>query len=364
MDWRRWTQNPAAKLLSFVVAVGVWLSVTNRAEFEQDITFPIEYVNRPAGLTSIEPLPEEVKARVRGKGKFLRYTLRNGTCRVDLSGYQTGQSRIVFSGEDVAIPDDVEVSRVEILEPRRIVVDFDETVVRDIAITPTVIGAPDSRYIQVGKTFLSPAMARVKGPRRLVDEIALLATREIDISQKRGTVRKRVRLVPIASRTVEVTPMTVDVGITIEPLVVANIETITLVATNGAIQSEDVEFSPQTVAVEIQGARSIAEVAAKEVSTLMLHADHWPLGPGTLQFREFRGRDIVFVLEPIIPDPVLPDSTGAAPATEAPMVGVEVVGRLPLPRDVDALAITPETLLVMVTQQTLVQAPPGDEPGS
>lgn len=366
MAWRDWTRNPGAKLLSFVVAVGVWFTVTNRLEFEKTMVFPVEYVNRPAGLTSIDPLPATVKVRVKGKGKFLRYTLREGICRVDLSGYQIGRNQLQFSGEDVVLPDDVAVSRVEVLEPRRAVVEFDETVIRDIAITPTVVGSPDARYTQVGKTFLSPAEARVKGPRRLVDEIALLHTREIDIGEKKSTIRKQVRLVPPGSKTIDVTPMTVDVGITIEPIVVERIEGVALECVNGSLVRGGVVFRPAVATVEVQGARSFIEVVSQDVTTLLLHAPKWELGTYQLRFEGFRERDILLSLAkrverptgsngepaaepaPSPPAEAAPPSPSEDPAEEYEPTGTEVVGRLPLPREVELLSIAPERFVVEV----------------
>ncbi|GJM45569.1 MAG: hypothetical protein DHS20C21_24110 [Gemmatimonadota bacterium] len=376
MVWRDWTQNPGAKLLSFVVAVGVWLSVTNRIEFEKTLEFPVEYVNGAPGLTSIDPLPETVQVRVRGKGKFLRYTLRSGICRVDLSGYQIGRNLILFSGEDMVFPDDVDVSRVEVLEPRRAAVDFDETVIRDIAISPTVVGNPDPRYIQVGKTFLSPAKARVKGPRRLVDEIGLLATAEIDIGQKRSTVRKRVGLRSPDSRTVEVTPMTVEVGITIEPLVNEQISGVALATSSGVEMPGLATFRPAQVTVQIEGARSIVEVAAKEMSSLLVVSDAWELGTWQLRFREFRDRDIVFGVERLSSNEgaasgraatraASPDSATTGPELlRFEPTELEVVARLPLPRDVNVLSISPDRVLVDVKEvvEELVRAPDGQAP--
>jgi hypothetical protein len=362
--WREWTRNLGAKILSFVVAGGVWLSVTNKIEFEKTLEFPIEYANRPAGLTSVEPLPQNVKVRVRGKGKFLRYTLREGFLQVDLSGYQIGQNQILYSGEDLILADDVEVSRADVVEPRRAVVEFDETVVRDVAITPSVVGAPDERYTQVGKTFLSPAMARVKGPRRLVDDITLLATREIDISEKRSTVRKRVRLRPPPSPTIEVTPMTVDVGITIEPLLVQRIDAVHLVVQSGGKPVGNISFRPALVAVEIEGARSIVEVAVKEMSSLFLHAEEWPIGTGQLSFESLRGRDVLFTLEspfPALPDTTLVGGTGDGPPDSAGTVPTrQITGQLPLPRDVSVLSLVPQRFLVTVTDPARPPAPAPD----
>jgi hypothetical protein len=337
--WRTWTENLGAKILSFVVAVGLWYSVTNRLEFEDTVEFPVEYVNRPEGLTTVESLPQTVKAHVRGKGKFLRYTLRDGVCRVDLSGYQIGPSRIDFTGEDVVLPQGVTVSRVEISEPKRVTVEFDETVVRDVAIVPAVVGTPDEHYVQVGRTVMNPARARVKGPRKLVDEIALLHTSEIDIDGKKSLVRKRVRLVPPESPTVEVTPLMVDVAIQIEQLVTRRIENVALRAGGapGAPAGPTrVHFDPPQVAVEIEGARSIVEVATKDPTELPLQAKSWVIGGRSiLTVKELHGAEITF-----------------APASDSPAgpaaASGDVTAHLALPPDVEILSIDPDRFSVYV----------------
>ncbi|MBZ0267368.1 YbbR-like domain-containing protein, partial [bacterium] len=283
-------------------------------------------------------------------------------------GYGIGRSQLVFSGEDVVLPDDT-TARVEMLEPRRAVVEFDETVVRDIAIAPTLVGTPDARYTQVGKIFLNPPKARVKGPRRLVDGIALLATKDIDIGQKKNTIRKQVRLIEPDSETIEVTPTVVDVGITIEPIIVERIEDVVLEPVIDAAPPGSIVFLPAAASVEIEGARSIIEVAVKEVESLPLHLkENWEPGNYRLRFVEFRDREVVLQLQRRVdPEPAqgpgaeagaaAADSTviAAAPDTASTPLppryeenGVEIIGRLPLPRDVEPLTLSPGEFLVEV----------------
>jgi len=365
--WKRWSRNGPAKLLSFFVAAALWFSVTNEIEFENDYEFPVEYVNRPSGLTTLQVLPNKVRASVRGKGKFLGYRLRDGVCRVDLSGYQIGQNRILFMGQDMVLPKDVAVSRVEITDPRRVTVDFDETVIRDIPVTPTVVGTPSSRYIQVGKTFLSPPMARVKGPRKLVDEIALLPTVEIDIDGNRNTLRKRVRLEPPSSPTVEITPMTVDIGITIEPLARTELAEVRLGVPEDSPVAGRVSFIPPSIPIEIEGAKSIVEIAAREVATLILSAEAWSVGTSIMRFRNVRDGALVFAPQDSFPfqdspsfdpdhpegmvgplpvgPPLLPD--GRVP----PAVQGELTGRLSLPRELSVIGIKTDRIVVSVREQ-------------
>jgi hypothetical protein len=365
LSWENWTHNLGAKILALVCAVALWLTVTNGQEFEKTLTFPIEYVNRPAGLTSIQQLPATATAKVRGRGKFLRYTTRGGVCRVDLIGTQIGRNSLLLDGSNLKIPSDAGVSRAEVIEPQRIVVEFDETVVRDIPITPTIAGKPDPRYVQVGKTFLNPTDARVKGPRRLVDEITLLATRPIDIEGHRSTVRKKIRLASPASPTVEITPASVDVGITIEPVLDQSIEGLAL-EFSGEMDSDWVAVArPPDLSVEIRGARSIVEVAVREVGSVALSSDAWSLGSTILRLKEIRGRDLVFAphetfplvtsppwggevgTEPPPPGPALPHSGKVAPAVRG-----EVVASLGVPRDVEIVGVDPDRFAVLIRKKS------------
>jgi hypothetical protein len=363
--WKRWSRNLGTKLLSFLVAVGLWLSVTNQIEFENELVFPIEYTNWPAGLTAVQPLPDEVRARVRGKGKFMRYTLRDGVCRIDMSGNQIGFNTIAVNGGDLVLPTEVEVARAEVLEPMRISVELDETVIRDVPIHPTVLGEPDSRHVQVGKTFVNPTVARVKGPRKLVDEITLLSTKDFDIGGSRSTMRKRVRLVAPEHETVEVTPSMVEIGITIEPLVTRRIENVTL-----SISESDsgylATFRPPSISIEITGARSIVGVAVDDVTNLTLQSSAWRPGTSILSFVQGNGRELVFTPNDSVPVPTVglpgptstdstakPVGSSASPKDRLPAaLEGTAIGQLPLPRDVAVISVEPRRVVVIVSTAT------------
>ncbi len=331
MQWRRWSRNLSAKLLSFFFAMALWLSVTNQIDFEEELGIPIEYVNRPEGLTSIQALPDMVRAQVRGKGRFLRLQLRDAVCRIDLSGNQAGLNTIAVSGANVVLPSDAKVARIEVSDPKRILAEFDETVIRDIPITPTVVGSPAARHVQVGKTFVNPTAARVKGPRKLVDQIALVSTDEIDISGNRNTVRKKVKLLKSFGPTVEITPESVEIGITIEPVVIETIESLAVTVGDRLTEGWIPDVDPESVAVRVSGPRSFVETAASRVNTLVLSWAQWKLGTTEIEMHEVRDQRLLF-----------------RPASSTPSPDNEIWGDLMLPDDVQVLGVVPERLVVAI----------------
>jgi hypothetical protein len=369
LPWKRWTRNAGSKALAFIASLALWFSVTNEIEFEKTLHLPIEYVNLPDGITAVQQLPTEAEARIRARGKFLGYRLRGGVCRVDLSRNQVGMNNLVIDGANLVLPGDVSVVKRELIQPRQINVEFDELVVRDILIDAVVNGEPDSRNVRIGKTFVSPSVARVSGPRKLVDEIGLIHTEPIDIEGNRGNVRKKIRLEPPGPPTVVVRPGMVEVGITIEPRVSREIPGIALKVGN-LPDSLEATFRPESLMIEVSGARSIVEVAIADGATLSIHADAWPMGAMVLEVKEFRGPEIVFEArapQAAAPFPVLAAGDappGAAdPASEArPAVPTgEIVARLPLPREVSILRVVPRRIELEV-RTPVVPEPPGGPP--
>lgn len=339
LRWRSWTRNLSAKILSFFFAIGLWFFVTNQIDFEEEVVFPVEYVNRPEGLTSIQALPEEVRCMVRGKGRFLKLALRDAVCRIDLAGNQAGVNTITVSGANLVLPTDASVARVEVLEPKRILAEFDETVIRDIPITPTVVGMPAAKHAQVGKTFVNPAAARVKGPRKLVDQVALVSTDEIDISGDRNSLRRKVRLLESFGPTVEITPEAVEIGITIEPVLFGQIDGVAIDVTGGAPDGWIGRAEPESVTVRVSGARSYVEAAEKNVSRLLLSSDSWKIGANDLALRRIDGERLVFGAG-------APAGPAADSATDPPEAPRAVVGELALLPDVEIIGLEPDRFVV------------------
>jgi hypothetical protein len=140
---------------------------------------------------------------------------------------------------------------------------------------------------------------------------------------------------------------------------------------------------PAVASLEVGGARSIIEVAAREVTSLPLHTQGWDPGVYQLRFEEFRERNVVMSLARRLEEPPKPETSGAAgadsvagttpadsaslPEEEPPQyeaVGMEVIGRLGVPRDVELLALAPEEFLVEVLTAEQLLARNGVPPDS
>ncbi|MDP6529636.1 MAG: YbbR-like domain-containing protein [Gemmatimonadota bacterium] len=350
MRWKRLTHRLGPKLLSLVMALALWLGVTNQIEFEKDIVFPIRYADLSEKITPLDQLPEEVRTRVRAKGRFLAYRLRGAFCRVDLAAAQVGHNSVVVTGGNMILPDDVAVTRVEILEPRSIAMEFDETVIRDIPIHASVTGVPEEGHVRVGKTFVNPTVARVRGPRRLVDPVALLTTEEVSLEGARNTLRRRVALKGPEGSTVEVTPESAEVGITIEPIVRQEVASVAAHFAGELPPGMVLSCEPPEVALVLTGARSLVEVTAESLSRVLLRAGAWREGAGQFVFATER-EALALVPENTTRPSADPDSPAGSVVTGP----VQVI--LPLPPGVSVAEVRPSTLTLSVGRAAPDTAP-------
>lgn len=353
MIWKRWTQNLGAKLLAVVCASVLWYLATDELPSVVERDFPVKYDNLPEDIIEVSELPKTVRARVEGKGRFLALLLRKAYCSVDLSGKAAGPDRLDFSRARIVIPGEEDPTS-EILEPEEVDVEFDEKTTRKIAISPVVVGTPDHRFVQVGKTFVRPTDARVTGPRRIVDDITQVTTEPVDISGDKSNVRKEVRLVPPvpAPATLEVSPARVEVGITIEHRIERKIPEVALAAA-ALPEGLRAEFRPSTLEVELSGARSVVEVAAEEVISIALHGTKWAPGTTVLRLAEVRGPELVFDRAAAFPLGAEPaeDDAGAPGAAGAGEAGEDqVTARLPLPPGVEILDVKPRNIAVTIAR--------------
>jgi len=347
--WKRWTHNLGAKVLALVASTALWYFSTSQLPTTIVRDVPVRY-DLPPDITPVTELPATVKAEISGQGRFLSYRMRDTKCVLDLTGKAAGPDVVDFSRAQLILPAKSGTNEWEITEPKEMEVEFDEKTTRNIPVSPVVVGTPDPRFVQVGKTFVHPAEARVTGPRKIVDDIPPIATEAIDITGDRNTLRKRVRLVPPAPPPVEVAPHSVEVGITIEPRIDRKIPEIALTA--AALPAGlRADFRPPVVELELSGARSVVEVAAEEVTSLALHAGEWLPGTTVLRLAEVRGPELVFHRAAAFPLGAAAAESGAAAPADSGAPGEdreEVTARLPLPPGIEILGVTPRSIAVSI----------------
>ncbi|MBI5197935.1 MAG: hypothetical protein HZA19_04930 [Nitrospirae bacterium] len=105
--------NFLIKIVSFLVAVGLWLYVTSRGDLEVNFMIPLELKNVPESMMVISGIPGHVSVRLKGRHSAIR-GVDAGQIHVvlDLSEARAGVNRYTLMEDTVHVPAAVEVTHI------------------------------------------------------------------------------------------------------------------------------------------------------------------------------------------------------------------------------------------------------------
>jgi YbbR domain-containing protein len=178
--WRRlFLQNLALKMISLLLAIGLWLTVARSTIAEVELNVPIEFRNLPDKLEIDSASFTEAQIRVRGPERVIhRLEPTDVHAEVDLSNVQPGERTFDLTARHIEVPPDLEV--VQII-PGQFHLSFDSRDTRTIDVRPRVTGNFASG-VRVAQVIADPPNITVAGPRRRVEALEAASTDPVDVS--------------------------------------------------------------------------------------------------------------------------------------------------------------------------------------
>jgi YbbR domain-containing protein len=178
--WRRlFLQNLALKMISLLLAIGLWLTVARSTIAEVELNVPIEFRNLPDQLEIDSASFTEAQIRVRGPERVIhRLEPTDVHAEVDLSNVQPGERTFDLTARHIEVPPDLEV--VQII-PGQFHLSFDSRDTRTIDVRPRVTGNFASG-VRVAQVIADPPNITVAGPRRRVEALEAASTDPVDVS--------------------------------------------------------------------------------------------------------------------------------------------------------------------------------------
>ena len=183
--------NLGFKLIALFGALALWFFITYRGQSETAIEAQIDFKNVPAGLEILKQNVKKVNVSVRGHEMILG-GLKPADARVavDLSSGKKGESSYFFDVNDVKVLQNVQVKRIE---PNSVRVTLDESVSRNVNVSPYVIGIPAAGF-EVRKIIVDPSHVSVEGARTEMARLAILRTDPLDITGLNSSISQNIRL--------------------------------------------------------------------------------------------------------------------------------------------------------------------------
>lgn len=177
--WQVISRNPGVKLVSFMIAVIAWLWVQGRELGVQRLRVPVSYTFADH-LVPVEELPPAVNITLEGTRSALRRAGDGSlTLEVDLTNEKVGPAEFVLENYPVdGLPQTVKVRAVR---PDRVRVRIDERTTRNVPVEPAWLGEPAAGFT-IGEVLVEPDVAEVSGPRAVLDTMAVLRIKPIDLT--------------------------------------------------------------------------------------------------------------------------------------------------------------------------------------
>jgi hypothetical protein len=268
------------KLAALALAVFLWVNVAERRQVEVIADLPLKYTNMAPDMTFAAEVPKVARARVRGRGKFLKWRMGDVYFAIDLSPAGAGIVTHVVSPSEVVIPPDKDIEVLEVIEPKAIRVELDTLVTRKLPPRLVFQGEMPEDKVMIGRPHVEPADVVISGAKSVIGTLASVKTEEIDIGQiaKKGKVEAKIDLSGLPFVTSDVEEITVSARV--EPRKELGIPSVPVEPVSG--RGIKGKFTPDSLDIMISGAES--QVDSLDPQDLHLAVDVTNLPSGQLVF--------------------------------------------------------------------------------
>src|SRR6202023_1556408 len=169
--------NIGLKLVSLLLAIGLWTVVARDPIAEVEMKVPIEFHNLPDNLEIDSASFTEAQIRVRGPERVIhRLQAADLHAEVDLASVQPGERTFDLTSRQVRVPQDLEV--VQII-PGQFHLSFDNRETRTVEVRPRVTGN-FAGSIRVKQVTADPSSVMITGPSRRVEAVEDASTGPVE----------------------------------------------------------------------------------------------------------------------------------------------------------------------------------------
>ena len=172
-------QNFGLKLISLLLAAGLWLVVARDPLAEVELKIPIEFHSVPENLEIDSASFTEAQVRLRAPGRLI-HRLRSGDIRaeIDLAGVRPGSRTFDLSSRNIHVPQEYEVVQIVLGQFQ---LSFDNRLTRSVDVRPRVTGS-FAQGMRIAQVVAEPAHIRISGPQRRVEAVEAATTDPVDAS--------------------------------------------------------------------------------------------------------------------------------------------------------------------------------------
>lgn len=192
------TKNWPAKVVSLILAVGLWYYAVGEEKVEVTRTIPLELkmeqeklsiVGKPVRVVMVTlQAPRSLLANLASEELKAEHVIK----KVDSAGDYSFR----LEPREISLPSDQ--IRVVRIQPEVILVKIDEMIVQKLQVEPVFLGEPAFGYrLDRERVQLDPSSILVEGPKSQLEKLDKIKTQPIDIVGRVRSFRKTVRIAEV-----------------------------------------------------------------------------------------------------------------------------------------------------------------------
>ena len=273
-------KNWAAKLVSLILAVGLWYYAVGEEGVEVTRTIPIEIKIEQENMSIVGKTTRVVVATLQAPRALLT-NLASGDLRAEhiiKKVESPGEYSFRVEPSEIQLPS--EKIRVVRVEPEVIVVKIDEMIVQKRGIEPIFRGDPAFGYrLDLKKVQLDPLSVLVEGPKSQLEKVGKIKTQPIDMVGRLRSFRKTIRLAEEPGLKL-LSESLVDVYVPIEEAVnEKTFKDISIKVLSKAGDSRQALVSPAELDIILRGAAKNLDAVKRE--DVLIYVETSELNEGT-----------------------------------------------------------------------------------
>lgn len=174
------THNLQWKLLSLLIAFGLWAIVVREPELVTSQSAPVFFKDLPKDLEIGSEVPDRVHLEIRGPaGKLTPASLADTAILLDLSSVRTaGERTFTVSGPSLNLPRGVTFLRAI---PSQLRLRFDRVLTKEVPVQVRIATPQPAGYTMIDQV-IRPEKLKITGPENHVRQIESAQTDPIDLS--------------------------------------------------------------------------------------------------------------------------------------------------------------------------------------
>jgi YbbR domain-containing protein len=250
------TDNLGLKALALGLSVVLFAVVHSDVDAQRSVYVDVVALLPPpdAGRMLVSEVPAQIRVTLRGSRSKLSELSRDslGPLQIDLRDGRTGYHQI--EGSQLGLGTGVRVSEIS---PSMLTLSWADAAEKRVSVQPELRGTLDKGW-KLGPVETTPGSVTLRGPEQVLAQITTVSTDEVSLlGLRKGRQSRRVELQPLPRFVTYVEGSSVEVAVSVEPVVADRRLRRLSVAVVG--QGNPVSLRPDEVTVHIRGAEDMIE---------------------------------------------------------------------------------------------------------